>query len=72
MLGLFKREKKLRLTFYLKSGNSFVIDNVSYFETVGEDTIEGLTIRHYKSASVKIDMKSLDLNQIECITKEDY
>ena len=72
MFGFFKREKKLRLTFYMKSGNSFVIDNVAYFETVGGDTIEGLTIRHYKSASVKIDMTSLDLNQIEGITKEDY
>ena len=72
MFVFFNREKKLRLTFYMRSGNSFVIDNVAYFKTVGENTIEGLSVRYYKSASVKIDMTSLDLGQIECITKEEY
>lgn len=59
-------------TFYMKSGNKIVIDNLAPFEITYEGNtitkISGVDSNHSK---VKLWVASLDLSQIEAITIEE-
>ena len=64
----FTRETQDTLRFYLKSGNSFVIDGVTHWsiENVG-DAITAVRIAQAKDAKAKLLVRSIDLSQIEAV-----
>ena len=68
------KEKFFRLTIYMKSGNSIVIDGVTKYEFKKEGNGgSSLYLEQWDCAPFKfLIMPSLDLSQIEAIVRETY
>ena len=63
------RKENLKLTFYMKSGNSFTIDNVEEYKVSGGGgTITGIFLtQNKKDNSNYLIVQSLNLDFIEAI-----
>ena len=67
------KQDKWRLTFYMKSGNNFVLDEILEWEVKnGVRGIESLRLKFSDDAKTKMVFASMQVQQIECILEEKY
>jgi hypothetical protein len=72
MFNFFKRTSDATLKFYMKSGNSFVIDQVTDWNIqagVSTENIVSLSITQRPTAKNKLIVQSIVLSQIEAIVR---
>lgn len=70
MFGFFSRNTDDTLQIFMKSGNSFVIDQVTDWKFqpgVSSETMVSLTITQRTSAKSRLLVQSIVLSQIEAI-----
>jgi len=77
VIGFFKKKKKKekwKLTFYMKSGNFFTVDEVVSWKIKGrlDNTIGSITMDFSDKATRTPIIQSIDLKQIECVITEAY
>lgn len=67
------QQNKWRLTFYMKSGNSFILDEILEWDVKnGLRGIESIRLKFSDDAKTKLIFSSVQVQQIECILEEKY